>query len=55
MSTDVAVDVETLESLFEEYLEDKQDELAVSTLHEYRIRFDGFLNWYEQEVTNSDR
>lgn len=55
MSTDAAVDVATLELLFALYLEDKQDKFAESTLHGYRIRFDGFIDWYKQEVTNSDQ
>lgn len=56
MPTDEAVDVEAMESLFDEFLEDNRNELAESTLCAYRTRFTAFRNWYiQQKVRNSDR
>lgn len=56
MPADEAVDVEAIESLFEEFLEDNRNELAESTLRAYRTRFTAFRNWYmQQKVENSDR
>jgi hypothetical protein len=42
-------EIKTIESLIEAYLSSRQDELAEATRRGYRVQFDRFLEWCDEQ------